>query len=118
MLCDVLAERPQSPVRKYTRQEDNAEDIDAVIDVRAVFQQAHRELAIEAMVRPDQHVAQVLPIDGHAQLAAYFDRFMLPRSEAVRASVLPDICFSADDLFFFDLIACVFLLLLFFSEQL
>jgi phenol 2-monooxygenase len=33
------------------------------------------------VVRPDQYIAQVLPIDGHAQLAAYFDRFMLLRSE-------------------------------------
>ena len=94
----------------------------AVIDVRAVFQQAHRELAIEAMpplllpqkgryglrdyekmfcpdlksghdifamrgidrdagcmvvVRPDQYVAHVLPLDGYAALAAFFDGFML-----------------------------------------
>ena len=104
----------------------DGEDIDAVIDLRAVFQQAHRELAIEAMpalllprkgryglqdyekifcadlksgqkngqdifdmrgidrdagcmvvVRPDQYIAQVLPLDGHEKLAAYFDRFML-----------------------------------------
>ncbi len=120
-LCDFLAENRESPIRKYTRQ---GEDIDAVIDVRAVFQQAHRELAIEAMpalllppkgryglhdyekifcadrasgrdifalrgidreagcmivVRPDQYVAQVLPIDGYGQLASYFDRFMLPQ---------------------------------------
>ena len=39
------------------------------------------------VVRPDQYVAQVLPLDGHAQLAAYFDRFMLPRSEPVSAKV-------------------------------
>ena len=45
-LCDFLAEVPNSPVRKYT---PAGADIDAVIDVRAVFQQAHRELAIEAM---------------------------------------------------------------------
>jgi phenol 2-monooxygenase len=119
-LCDFLAGSPESPVRKYTRP---GEDIDAVIDVRAVFQQAHRELAIEAMpalllpakgqyglydyekmfcpdlrsgqdifemrgidrekgcmvvVRPDQYVAHVLPLDGYAQLPAYFDGFMLP----------------------------------------
>jgi len=118
-LCDFLAGSPQSPVRKYTR---DGEDIDAVIDVRAVFQQAHRELAIEAMpalllprkgryglqdyekifcadlrsgqdifdmrgidrdagcmvvVRPDQYIAQVLPIDGYEKLAKYFDGFML-----------------------------------------
>jgi phenol 2-monooxygenase (NADPH) len=119
-LCDFLAGAPESPMRKYTR---SGEDIDAVIDVRAVFQQAHRELAIEAMpalllpskgryglcdyekmfcpdfksgqdifamrgidrkagcmvvVRPDQYVAHVLPLDGYGQLAAYFDGFMVP----------------------------------------
>jgi phenol 2-monooxygenase len=119
-LFEFLAGSPESPVRKYTRL---GEDIDSVIDVRAVFQQAHRELAIEAMpalllptkgryglydyekmfcpdlrsgqdifamrgidrekgcmvvVRPDQYVAHVLPLDGYAQLAAYFDGFMLP----------------------------------------
>ena len=95
-----------------------------MIDVRAVFQQGHRELAIEAMpsfllprkgryglrdyekmfcpdlksgndiftmrgidreqgcmvvVRPDQYVAHVLPLDGYAQLAAFFDGFMTRR---------------------------------------
>ncbi len=115
-LCDFLAEAPSSPVRRYT---PKAEDIDAVIDVRAVFQQGHRELAIEAMpsfllprkgryglcdyekmfcadpgndifgmrgidreagcmvvARPDQYVAHVLPLDGYARLAAFFDGFM------------------------------------------
>ena len=121
-LCAFLEQDPASPVRKYTR---DGEDIDAVLDVRAVFQQAHRALAIEAMpalllprkgrfglhdyekmfcadikggndifamrgidraagcmviVRPDQYVAHVLPLDGYAQLASYFDGFMLPRS--------------------------------------
>jgi phenol 2-monooxygenase len=92
-----------------------------VIDFRAVFQQGHHDLAVEAMpsillprkgryglcdyekmfcpdlksgndifakrgidreagcmvvVRPDQYVAHVLPLDGHAQLAAFFDGFM------------------------------------------
>jgi phenol 2-monooxygenase len=122
-LCDFLAESQESPVRKYTRR---ADDIDAVIDVRAVFQQAHRELAIEAMptlllpqkgryglhdydkmfcadikggndifamrgidrktgcmvvVRPDQYVAHVLPLDGYKQLTAFFDGFMLPQTD-------------------------------------
>lgn len=117
-LCGFLSEAPQSPVRRYTRPD---EDIDAVIDVRAVFQQHHREIALEAMpafllpqkgrfglrdyekmfcadrksgqdifemrgidrergcmvvVRPDQFVAHVLPLDAHAQLAAFFDGFM------------------------------------------
>jgi phenol 2-monooxygenase len=117
-LCDFLAEAPESPVRRYT---PDGEDIDQVIDVVAVFQQGHRDLALEAMpsfllprkghyglcdyekmfcpdlksgndiftvrgidrergcmvvVRPDQYVAHVLPLDGHGQLAAYFDGFM------------------------------------------
>ena len=119
-LCTYLAEARESPVRKYTPQDA---DIDSVIDVRAVFQQGHRELAIEAMppfllplkgryglrdyekmfcpdlkggqdiftlrgidrtagclviVRPDQYVAQVLPLDGYKQLAPFFDSFMVP----------------------------------------
>jgi phenol 2-monooxygenase (NADPH) len=123
-LCDFLANDSASPIRRYTRQ---GEDIDSVIDFRAVFQQSHRELAIEAMpallrpkkgryglydyekmfcpniknrqdifdlraidrqrgcilvVRPDQYVAQVLPIDAYQQVAAYFDGFMLVRSAA------------------------------------
>jgi phenol 2-monooxygenase (NADPH) len=118
-LCDFLIRCPESPVKRYTR---NGEDIDSVIDVRAVFQQGHHELAIEAIpslllppkgryglrdyekifcpdikggrdifamrgidrkagcmvvVRPDQYVAHVLPLDGHAQLAAFFDGFMM-----------------------------------------
>ncbi|WP_426536882.1 FAD-binding monooxygenase [Bradyrhizobium sp. McL0615] len=118
-LCNFLSESSKSPVRRYT---PAGADIDSVIDVRAVFQQAHTELAIEAMpplllppkgryglcdyekmfcpdlkggpdifamrgidrdkgcavlVRPDQYVAHVLPLDGHSELAAYFDGFML-----------------------------------------
>lgn len=45
-LCDFLAESPDSPVRRFT---PAGQDIDAVFDVRAVFQQGHRELAFEAM---------------------------------------------------------------------
>jgi phenol 2-monooxygenase len=118
VLCDALAGEEGSPVRRYTP--DDA-DIDAIIDVRAVFPQEHRSLAIETMpsllvpakgkyglrdyekifcadpradifaargidraagcmvvVRPDQYVAHVLPLDGAAELAAFFDRFMLP----------------------------------------
>jgi phenol 2-monooxygenase len=121
--CDFLAEGRESPVRKYT---PRGEDVDAVIDVRAVFQQPDRELAIEAMpgllvprkgryrlhdyekmfcadikggndifamrridrdkgcvvvVRPDQYVANVVPLDGYNQLASFFDGFMLPQSD-------------------------------------
>jgi len=119
LLCDFLAESPDSPIRKYTGVDA---DIDAVIDVRAVLQQGHRELAVELMppfliprkgryglrdyekvfcpdlktgddifdlrgidraqgcivvVRPDQFVANVLPLDGHLELAAFFDGFMI-----------------------------------------
>ena len=118
-LCRFLAESPESPVRRYT---PAAADIDSVIDVRAVFQQGHRELGLEAMppfllpskgryrlrdyekmfspdlksgndifdmrgidrehgcmvvVRPDQYVAHVLPLDACPDLAAFFDGFML-----------------------------------------
>ncbi|MEH2627828.1 phenol 2-monooxygenase [Bradyrhizobium sp. AZCC 1719] len=118
-LCVFLNENPRSPVRRHT---PAGADIDSVIDVRAIFQQAHTELAIETMpplllprkgryglidyekmfcpdlrsghdifsmrgidrdsgcmvvVRPDQYVADILPLDGHAELAAYFDGFML-----------------------------------------
>ena len=121
-LCDFLAGAQESPVRKYTH---DGEDIDAVVDVRAIFQQDHHALAIETMpslllpqkgryglrdyeklfcadlndgndvftlrgidrergcmviVRPDQYVANVLPLDDFAGLAEYFDGFMTRRS--------------------------------------
>jgi phenol 2-monooxygenase/3-hydroxybenzoate 4-monooxygenase len=119
-LCRFLEASPDSPVRKYTRP---GQDIDAVFDLRAIFQQGHRDLAIESMpalllpckgryglrdyekvfcpdlkdgpdifdlrgidraqgalivVRPDQYIAHVLPLDAHQDLAAFFARFMLP----------------------------------------
>ncbi len=96
------------------------EESDAVIDVRAIFQQSHRDLSVSALpdlllprkgrfglidyekafcaeagdddifdlrsidrekgcvviVRPDQHVADVLPIDDHDAIADFFGRFM------------------------------------------
>ena len=36
-----------------------------------------REAGCMVVVRPDQYVAHVLPLDAHAELAAYFDAFML-----------------------------------------
>ena len=120
-LCAFLADAERSPVRRYT---PTGEDIDSVIDVRAVFQQRHETLAIDAMpsfllprkgrfslcdyekifcsdtksgndifnmrgidrewgcmvvVRPDQYIAHVLPLDGDEQLAVFFDRFMIQR---------------------------------------
>ena len=113
-LADWLETHPDSPVRRHTRQ---GEDIDAVIDVRAVFQQTFDQLAGGHMpsllkpktgklglqdhekvfcvdhkgagdifdmrgiqrdsgclvvVRPDQYVAHVLPLDAHADLSRFF----------------------------------------------
>ncbi len=113
-LADWLEQDPKSPVVRHTRA---GEDVDAVIDVRAVFQQTFEQLAYEQMpsllrprtgrlglqdhekifcvdhkgagdiftmrgidrergcmvvVRPDQYVGHVLPLDGHGELAAYF----------------------------------------------
>ncbi|RXH05518.1 3-hydroxybenzoate 4-monooxygenase [Bradyrhizobium vignae] len=45
-LCNFLAESRESPMRRYT---PVGADIDSVIDLRAVFQQDHRELAVAAM---------------------------------------------------------------------
>jgi len=118
-LCDFLAESPESPVQRYTLA---GADVDAVIDVRAVLQQAHRDLDLNAMpafllpgkgryglrdyekmfcaalkdgenifdiraidrdqgcvvvVRPDQYVAHILPLDAFGELSAFFNGFML-----------------------------------------
>ena len=107
-------------MRKYTSANAN---VDSVIDVRAVFQQGHRELDVAAMpafllpakgryglrdyekmfcpdlksgndifdmrgidrasgcmvvVRPDQYVAHVLPLDADAALSDFFAGLMLP----------------------------------------
>jgi len=108
-----------SPIKRYT---PRGADIDSVIDVRAIFQQSHRDLALDAMpqfllprkgqfrlidyekmfcpdlkagtdifamrgvnrdqgcmvvVRPDQYVAHVLPLDGCDGLAEFFAGFMV-----------------------------------------
>ena len=118
-LCRSLADDLGSPLRRHT---PAGADVDAVIDVRAVVQQSHRELTVGEVppllrprkgryglidyekvfcpdpaagpdpwelrgvdrangaliiVRPDQHVADVLPLDDGSALAAFFDRFML-----------------------------------------
>jgi phenol 2-monooxygenase len=114
-LCTFLAGSPHSSVIKHT---PAGAEIDSVIDVRAVFQQSYRELAIESLpafllprkgryglcdyekvfcpdlktpqdifdlrgidrnlgcmvvVRPDQYIAHVLPLDAHAELADFFE---------------------------------------------
>ncbi len=119
-LCAYLDQVPDSPVRRYARA---GQDIDALFDVRAIFQQGHRELSFETLpallrphkgryglidyekvfcpdskseadifdlrgvnrtqgalvvVRPDQYVAHVLPLNAHQELAAFFAGFMLP----------------------------------------
>lgn len=121
-LCDFLETAEASPLRRFTRAGEN---IDAVIDVRAVFQPGFRDLVYPAMpsllrphkgryglcdyekvfcadlksgddiftmrgidraagcvvvVRPDQYVAEILPLDDHAGLAAFFAGFLLPTS--------------------------------------
>ncbi|MBV8107588.1 MAG: FAD-binding monooxygenase [Hyphomicrobiales bacterium] len=121
-LCDFLASAPDSPVKRHT---PPSADVDSVIDVRALFQQGHRELRLEEMpafllprkgcydlcdyekmfcadlrdgrdifsirgidrdqggivvVRPDQYVAHVLPLDAEDELAVFFDRVLLRRS--------------------------------------
>jgi phenol 2-monooxygenase (NADPH) len=112
-LCEHLEHSPDSPVRRYT---PGGADVDSVLDVRAVFQQHHRDLALAdlpsllvprkgryglvdyekaftpdsrgddifdlrriardqgalVVVRPDQYVSHVLPLDAYAELAAFF----------------------------------------------
>jgi 2-polyprenyl-6-methoxyphenol hydroxylase-like FAD-dependent oxidoreductase len=65
-LCDWLATSPESPVLRHTPADA---DIDSVIDVRAVFQQAHQALAIEAMP------ALLLPRKGRLGLIDYEKMF-------------------------------------------
>ena len=122
-LAAFLAESPNSPIRRFTPTGADI-DIDSVIDVRAVFQQGHRDLKVEELpsmllprkgcfglidyekaycpdlkggpdifdlrgidrakgamvvVRPDQYVSNVLPLDAHDELAAFFGQFLLDR---------------------------------------
>ncbi|TFV87013.1 FAD-binding monooxygenase [Blastococcus sp. CT_GayMR16] len=123
-LCGFLASE-QSPLTRCT---PAGADPDSVIDVRAVFQQGHRDLAVgdlppvllprkgrlglvdyekvfcpdpaaddvfdlrgidrEAgclvVVRPDQFVAHVLPLDGHEELADFFSRILLDARSTAR----------------------------------
>ncbi|HET6181993.1 MAG TPA: FAD-binding monooxygenase [Acetobacteraceae bacterium] len=65
-LCAFLSDSPQSPVRRHT---PPGADIDSVIDVRAVFQQDHRTLALEALP------AILLPCKGRYGLRDYEKTF-------------------------------------------
>ena len=132
-LCAFLAASPRSPIRRFTPPDA---DIDAVIDLRAIFQQHHRDLDLTSMpslllprkgryglhdyekmfcpdrrpgqdifelrgidreqgciviVRPDQYVAHILPLDAHDALAGFFDGFMLPAAQSkIGSDGLPD----------------------------
>jgi phenol 2-monooxygenase len=116
-LCRFL-ESDASVIRRFTPAGANP---DSVIDVRAIFQQPHHELAVDRMpsvllprkgkfglidyeklfcpdphpddifdlrgvnretgcmvvVRPDQYVSHVLPLDHHEALLTFFARFLI-----------------------------------------
>jgi phenol 2-monooxygenase (NADPH) len=118
-LCEFLASE-RSPVNRFT---PTGAEPDSVIDVRAIFQQGHRELAVERMppvllprkgrfglidyekmfcpdpsaddifdlrgvnretgcmviVRPDQYVSHVLPLEGHEALADFFASILIDK---------------------------------------
>jgi Phenol hydroxylase, C-terminal dimerisation domain/FAD binding domain len=44
-----------------------------IFDIRGI----DRQQGCMVVVRPDQYIAQVIPIDAYAELAAYFDGFMI-----------------------------------------
>ena len=119
-LASWLETDPKSPVVQTTRK---GEDIDAVIDLRAIFQQTfdqldygdmppllkprtgklglqdhekvfcvdhkgagdifemrgiNRDQGCLIVVRPDQYIAHILPLDGFDQLSAFFSGIFLP----------------------------------------
>lgn len=117
-LCDYLGS-DASPIKRFTPADTEP---DSVIDLRAIFQQSHRELALDRMpsvllprkgrfglvdyekmfcpdpdaddifdlravnratgcmivVRPDQYVSHVLPLNAHEALAEFFARILIP----------------------------------------
>jgi phenol 2-monooxygenase len=119
-LCELLAS-DASPIARFT---PAGAEPDAVIDVRAVFQQSHRDLAVDTLppvlqprkgrfglvdyekafcpdpaagdifdvrgidrdagcvvvVRPDQYVAHVLPLDGYEALNEFFGGILVEAS--------------------------------------
>lgn len=118
-LVDFLSKSPESPVIKYTPDD---EDIDAVIDVYAVFQHSedisiehlqdflwpakgkyglrdyekvfnaipsndifelrkiNRDSGCIVIIRPDQHVAKILPLSNHQKVTLFFDQFMIAKN--------------------------------------
>jgi hypothetical protein len=65
-LCAFLEQAPHSPVRRHT---SAGQDIDSVFDLRAIFQQSHRELDIQSMP------ALLLPRKGRHALRDYEKTF-------------------------------------------
>ena len=123
-LCAWLEEGVDSPLRRFTPPGD---DVDAVIDTRAILQTPHRDVVLSRLpalllprkgrlgladyekvfcpdprsgrdifdlrridrdrgcvvvVRPDQFVAHILPLDARDEIAAFFERVL-------RAPALP-----------------------------
>jgi phenol 2-monooxygenase len=39
--------------------------------------QINRDQGCIVVVRPDQHIAHILPLDAHSELATFFDGFMM-----------------------------------------
>ena len=37
-----------------------------------------RDRGCMVIVRPDQHIAHILPLTAHAELSGFFDQFLLP----------------------------------------
>jgi phenol 2-monooxygenase len=121
-LCEFL-DSDASPLRRFT---PARAEPDSVIDVRAIFQQGHRQLTVDAMpsvllprkgefalidyekmfcpdpdgddifdlrqvnretgcmivVRPDQYVSQLLPLDGHEALTDFFAGILIEADQA------------------------------------
>lgn len=113
-LCEYLENDHQSPLHTYRR---NGDDIDSLIDIRAIYQQGFRTVAFDSLpsllrptkgrygltdyekvfcadlkdgndifdmrgvdrakgcmvvVRPDQYIAQILPLDAYDALTTFF----------------------------------------------
>ncbi len=124
-LCNYLMQSSTSPLKRFT---PVSADVDAVFDVRGVFQQNHHRFAVTDLpellfppkgkyglhdyekafcalddakqdiytlrgidrqqgclivVRPDQYIAQVLPLDGIDALSAFFCSFMVENAAHV-----------------------------------
>lgn len=55
-----------------------AQPINDIFDLRGL----DRSIGCMVIVRPDQHIAQILPLTAHTELTQFFDGFMVPASEA------------------------------------